>query len=97
MTVDAPEGLESTFALMRAAYPDGLPDEDYLPLLRVLSEHMSERALGQAIALLFDRERIVVQNDAAATWSWRGLSAADVERVVQHLRKYGFDKWKAEE
>ena len=93
MSEDAPEGSESTFALLRAAYPQGLPDEDYLPLLRLLIDHMSERRLGETIGILFEREAVVVQSDSAAAQSVRQPSSSDMERVRQRLETHGYDAW----
>lgn len=50
MTDDAPEGLASTFLMLRRAYPQGLPNADYMPLLLAIGEEMSERQLATAIA-----------------------------------------------
>lgn len=93
---DIPEGLDSTARLLTDAYPNGLPDQDYLPLLLLLSEEMSERALGEIVALLFERERVVVQNDAAAAQSVNPPSPEETERVRQHLHNFGYEEWTRE-
>ena len=88
-----PPGLESTFWLLRAAYPAGLPERDYVPLLLILSDHMSERALGHTIELLFERDRHFVQNDAAAARSSSPPPIPEIERVRNHLSRFGLQEW----
>ena len=95
MTDDAPEGLASTFLMLRRAYPQGLPNADYMPLLLAIGEEMSERQLATAIALLFERSQAEVRNDSAAAQSTRKPSSEEVARVRSHLRLFGYDEWVA--
>ncbi len=59
-----PAHLRSTYAMIIRTFPERLPDEDYLPLLAVLAESMSQRAVAKTVALCgFDKSYIVVLND----------------------------------
>lgn len=82
--------MQPHLAVLRRAYPDGLPEEDYLPLLAVLSDGFSERQLAALVAEFADRERVVVDNDHAAVRSGRRQAATDVERVRSRLAKAGY-------
>jgi hypothetical protein len=63
---------------------------DYESLLLVVSEEMSEEALGIAIAELTGGEPIVVVNDAAAAHSVRRPADVDLRRVRAHLATNGW-------
>ena len=93
---ETPLGLESTFSFLRAAYPNGLPERDYMPLLSILWDYMSERALGQTFEVLFERDRHFVQNDAAAAKSSSPPPPAEVERVREYLLQFGLERWISE-
>jgi hypothetical protein len=82
--------------LLRAAYPEGVPDEDYLPLLVVLNPDLSARNLAAVIAELIDGEAVVVDNDAAAAAGSRRPPAKDVQRVRDHLMAFGYqpEQWR---
>lgn len=88
------EHLIPVHELLRRAFPDGVPREDYLPLLVVLREGLSERNLAAVVAELMDDEITVVDNDAAAATSVRRPPATDVQRVRDKLAEAG---WEPEE
>ncbi|MFT3921016.1 MAG: DUF3349 domain-containing protein [Myxococcales bacterium] len=47
-----PGHLRITMTLLRAAYPSGIPEADYLPLLAVMSDSgVSDRNIAAAIGL----------------------------------------------
>lgn len=85
---DLPDHLRGTAELVARAYPHGIPSADYLPLLSLLAEHMSQSNL----ALLAD-----VWNDRA------GSGYNDVLRVLSdpapssavrdRLDAAGFAQW----
>ncbi|WP_433266848.1 DUF3349 domain-containing protein [Micromonospora vinacea] len=86
-----PDWLLPYLHILRRAYPDGLPEKDYLPLLVVISEDFSERGLARLVADFIDGEVVVVENDAAAALSTRRPLPADVERVRAHLGASGYE------
>jgi hypothetical protein len=76
-----------------SAFPNGIPDEDYIPLLHLLSAHMSHRNMAHLVVSTTGRDWGVAYNDAL-----RGAAAADIptERlnaVMNRLRQHGFDEW----
>ncbi len=76
--------------MLRQAYPRGVPDQDYAPLLVVLQEHLSARNLAAVVAELVDGETVVVENDAAAALSHRRPKPSDVKRVREFLEARGW-------
>jgi hypothetical protein len=84
------EHLQPTLAILRRAYPQGLPERDYMPLLVALEEDLSARNLAAVVAELVDGETVVVENDAAAAMSRSRPSVSDVERVRKLLMDHGW-------
>jgi len=83
------EYLRPTLEVLRRAFPSGVPDSDYLALLVVLQDHLSEENLAAVVAELVDGETVVVANDAAAACSNRRPERRDVERVRALLASCG--------
>ncbi|HLT35717.1 MAG TPA: hypothetical protein VK034_05510 [Enhygromyxa sp.] len=87
-----PDYLESAVSMLESAYPDGIPAEDVLPVMRALYDHMSDRGLaktmgfmlGQDYALLLNRVYEAAQMDE---------SAAPVQAVVRLLERHGYTEW----
>lgn len=88
------EYLVPILELLRRVFPHGVTQEDYLPLLVVLREGLSEENLAAVVAELMDDEIAVVDNDAAAVASVRRPPATDVKRVRDKLAEAG---WEPEE
>jgi Protein of unknown function (DUF3349) len=63
------EPLLPMVELLRRAYPDGIPEPEYAPVLVVLGEHMSERNIGQLLWAYSGTEPVVAQNDLAGALS----------------------------
>ncbi|MET8423499.1 DUF3349 domain-containing protein [Nocardia sp. NPDC059091] len=85
---------------LRAGYPHGVPDTDYLPLLAVLARRLSEDEVRQVAAELVllgalpaDRADVGVIITKLTDEMPR---AADLDRVRAHLRAGGWpidDSW----
>jgi hypothetical protein len=58
-----PSHLVSTYQLLQCAFPQGVETQEYLPLLSILYEQMSDRSLAQVIAELTGKEYSIVLND----------------------------------
>jgi len=86
-----PGYLMPVLAMLRRAFPEGVPDGDYLPLLVVLREGLSERNLAVVVAELMDDEIVVVDNDAAAAVSVRRPPATEVVRLRDRLIAVGWE------
>jgi hypothetical protein len=82
--------LVSTFELIDRAYPDGVPDEEYLPLLFFLSEHLSIRTVAYIAeqAKLADL-RLSYYNDVLLAMQQR----PDHAMVIARLSYVGLAEW----
>lgn len=85
----APE-LQPALLVLRRAFPDGVPAEEYKPLLVVLSDGFSERQLARLVAEFTGRDRFVVDNEHAAVRSHDRQDSAVVQRVRQRLNDAGY-------
>jgi hypothetical protein len=83
--------LQATADMLRAAYPAGIPDVVYRPLLRLLSEGMSFRRVAEVVSSLTGKPYPVVYNDVLAAASTQ--EDAEDETVREALRQHGYDKW----
>ena len=82
--------LQRALVELRAAFPDGLPESDYFPLLAVLADYFSEVNLGRVVAELVDGEIVVVRNDVAAVQGFRRPRPEVVAAMRDHLTSAGF-------
>jgi hypothetical protein len=85
--------LESIVAWVRKGYPEGVPRQDYIPLLALLKRRMNDDELTQVA-----RELAAGSEDDTATiaaaieeLTHEEPSAADIERVRERLRQTGWD------
>lgn len=91
--MNIPSHLVSTANLICEAFPNGLADDDYLPLLAVLYPHMSDENLAEVVILLTGRERGEVMNDVYAAGAGIGLHLDTVAAVRAQLVAVGFEEW----
>jgi hypothetical protein len=102
MTTDehqpVPDYLLDTYNMLRCAYPDGVPDEDYNALLAVLHEEMSFRTESDVLSALTRKDWGRVYNDIsgyAAIGSVNTPTDEDLERVKGKLASCGYVEWVA--
>jgi hypothetical protein len=92
-----PNVLQKIIGFLRAGYPDGVPEVDYIPLFALLARRLSSEeviqianelaALGQIDGAL-DHESIVRQ--AVSEVTHQPALEADVERVEARLEAVGW-------
>ena len=82
--------LREVLEQLRRAYPGGVPEDDYMALLAVLADDMSEENVAIVVAELIDGEIVVVANDAAAAKSVRVPAPAVRARVRSALESAGW-------
>jgi hypothetical protein len=91
-----PELLE-TEAMIRAAYPGGVPESEYFALLAMLYAGMSFRTVATVVSYVTGKPYAGVYNDVLGAVSEPGLSAATIEQVRRKLQQHGYDKWLTKE
>jgi|LakMenEpi03Aug12_release.lakeMendotaPanAssembly.Ray.scaffolds.fasta_scaffold294209_2 hypothetical protein len=92
MSSPTPAHLKTTLELVDRAYPQGVPPEEYLPLLLVLSDHMCEENLALAAAHWSDANGSRLNDVLAAIHQ-----KPDASLVLQKLKIAGLEEWIAEE
>ena len=95
---DVPEELRSTCRLLLRAYPRGIPEQDYYPLLAIMKKTgMSDRSAASAIAAFKGGDYLDFLYDVAHVLPNREVLETEVERVRAVLEPHGFDEWAAED
>src|SRR5947209_16695063 len=90
------EYLASTCALLQRTFPQGLPEEDYFPVLSILGEQMSNRSLASVISHFTGFDYAIVFNDVLRAQSTDVPRPEDRERVKRCLLDCGYAEWLAE-
>ncbi len=93
-----PEYLSSTVRLLKRTYPDGVPAEDYLPVLEIMSrDGMSDRNIAMAIGAYYGVDYVQYLHDVAHVLPNTTISRDEVTRVEGKLMQFGLDAWRQEE
>ncbi|MER7586908.1 DUF3349 domain-containing protein [Micromonospora sp. NPDC127501] len=85
-----PPYLARELEILRRAYPGGVPDADYLPLLVVLWPDFSDRNLADVVAELVHGHPADVNHHATLAVGPKRPPASDVERVRELLASAGY-------
>ena len=89
--------LASTYQLSQCAFPQGIDDQKYLPLLSILYKNMSDRSLAQVVAEYTGKDYHVVLNDVYRVGSMTTFSSEVLDSVKQKLMSCNYEKWLADE
>ncbi|WP_140800158.1 DUF3349 domain-containing protein [Myxococcus xanthus] len=92
-----PSHLVSTASLISRAFPNGITEASYLPLLAVLYPHMADEHLVEVVSQLTGLDRGVVLNDVYAAGAGVGLAPDSVAAVRARLVSAGLGKWGLED
>jgi hypothetical protein len=89
-----PGFLGSIVSWLRAGYPEGVPESDYIPLLAVLSRRLSNDEVRAVTHELIESGELPVDNIDIGTVITRVTDElpreADVERVRERLAAHGW-------
>ncbi|WP_226346298.1 DUF3349 domain-containing protein [Agilicoccus flavus] len=90
-----PNRLQRVVDWLRAGYPQGIPEADYIPLFALLRRRLSDEEARQLAAGLVEKGLITPDKLDVAVGYLRITDelAGDDElaRVVDHLRAYGWE------
>lgn len=92
-----PNHLISTYQLLQCAFPYGVDEPFYFPLLSILYEQMSDRNLAQVIAEFMERDYYVVLNDVYRVKTTTEFAPETINFVQQKLIGCNYEKWLADE
>lgn len=91
-----PPFLTSIVEWLRAGYPDGVPEQDYVPLFALLSRRLSEEEVDQvADRLVEDGDLPIDKTDIAVLITKitnEMPSDRDIDRVRRHLGTGTWDR-----
>ncbi|HEU4546060.1 MAG TPA: DUF3349 domain-containing protein [Microlunatus sp.] len=89
-----PGFLGSIVSWLRAGYPEGVPESDYIPLLAVLSRRLSNDEVRAVTHELIESGELPVDNIDIGTVITRVTDElpreADVQRVRERLAAHGW-------
>lgn len=88
-----PPVLTSIIGWLRAGYPDGVPEHDYLPLFALLGSQLTEdeiAAIADELASESDPRSADAIRRATATVTSQRAADADIARVRAHLAAGGW-------
>ncbi|MBI5961250.1 MAG: DUF3349 domain-containing protein [Chloroflexi bacterium] len=92
--VDLPEYYLSTYNMISCAFPDGITDEDYMPLVAILREEgqMSFRSIARFFTFVTNRGYPQIYNDALFSES-NPPNQSEIVRVKYKLILCGYEQW----
>ncbi len=97
---DIPTHLSLTHQMLKCAFPSGVDQEDYFPLLFVLQEYMSFRNVTRIMSLFKNIEEPYIFNDVLAVASQvPSIDTPDrsaIEKMKRRLLPCGYENWKHE-
>jgi hypothetical protein len=88
-----PAELLSTYSMLRCAFPNGVDDDSYLPLIALLERGMGHRGLAHLVALFTQKDYARVLNDVYRVTTTHIPQPATLARVKEGLARCGYDEW----
>lgn len=88
-----PHYLQSTYDMLKCAYPDGIPDNHYWAVIALLHPHMSYRVLAETLAAINDTSYIHILNDTSGFTPNETPDDTTVEIVRQKLLNCNYKQW----
>lgn len=86
--------LHPTYDLLKRAYPDGIPERDYFPVLSVFSStDISSRNLGLTLQALDGRNYAIHYYNLLHELPSRKIDPVDLARARAALDAAGFSDW----
>lgn len=92
-----PPYYESTNQLLNCAFPDGVSEAEYWPLLAVLHQWMSFRPIAEILAGFTGKDYIYCLNDVMGFGMDPWPSDESIQQVIAKLRICGYEDWLREE
>ncbi len=91
-----PDALPPTLSGAARAYPGGMPDAAYVPVLALLYEHFSDRNLVELMAAVTGKDAATVLNDVYACAGSKPEASA-IATARRLLERHGLQAVCAEE
>ena len=91
--IDLPSPLEKTYKMIVDAFPNGIEDSEYFPLLGCLYDFMCDENLAIVIAKFTKKDYSIVLNDVFRSSSTDKPSRDEIDGIKVKLSLFGFDDW----
>ena len=94
---DLPKWLYNLYEIVRAAYPDGVPNELYYAFIAVV--RLPQGSLAEFVSFVFEEDYHVVADDILKVQTTPGgpgsvkPSEEQIRRVMDSLLSWGFYDW----
>lgn len=95
MQNEIPPSLQSTVRLLDRSYPEGVPEDMLLPVLRLLYSELSDRNLAFVASQVACLEPSIALNKVYEA-AELDLHDPRVQAAAERLKKHGYDAWLAE-
>ncbi len=95
MKKEIPEYLCSTFNLLTCAFPNGVLESEYIPLLFVLQEEMSLRNTAEIVSIFLKKDYHVVLNDTYGASNCEDNEGVNV--IKSKMLPCGYEEWLIED
>ncbi|MNJ50969.1 hypothetical protein D3C77_462610 [compost metagenome] len=83
--------------MLKSAFPNGIGNEDYYPIMCLLYEYMSDRNLAEVISSITEKDIAIILNDIQKSVSVNLPSDEVMQKIRKKLLPYGFEEWTEEE
>ena len=93
MQISISPHLQSTYKLIQCAFPKGIEPQNYLPLLALLSEEMSDRNLAEVVANYSGKDYSLVLNDIYRVQSTDIPTSEAIANLKERLLICGYEQW----
>lgn len=90
---DLPKHLAKTCSMILSAFPHGISDKDYFPLLALLYDYMCDGNLAIVVSRLTKKHSGVAYNDVIRSVTTDMPPEEDIERVKSKLIPFNFKEW----
>lgn len=88
-----PDYLMGTYTMLKCAYPEGIPETEYLPVMALLYQIMSFRTMARVLSALTDKSYSLVYNDVSGFEADPQPSPEQVETVKRKLDACDYEDW----
>lgn len=88
-----PSYLQDIYEVLRCAFPEGVSDEEYWPVLSILHQVMSFWTIADVLSVLSNKDRSEVYNDASGFGLDPAPPTTEVEKVKHKLNTCGYEEW----
>jgi hypothetical protein len=93
MQITISSHLQSTYKLIQCAFPKGIEPQNYLPLLALLSEEMSDRNLAEVVAYYSGKDYSLVLNDVYRVQPVDVPTSEAIANLKKRLLICGYEQW----